>query len=144
WDDAWRHGVRVVAIDMCTVFKAAVRAALPQARLVVEPFHLVQLANQALTNAHRRVTVQVRGRRGRKGNREWELRNRLTRSAARIHADHLDPMIDDLQPRSGISPPAHILPTMTAGRTRRYRLSRLSVGCRHDRDIHGRPANAPR
>lgn len=31
------------------------------------------------------VTVQVRGRRGRKGNRERELRNPLTRSAARMH-----------------------------------------------------------
>lgn len=82
---------------MCTVFKSAIRAALPQARLVVDHFHLVQLANQALTEVRRRVTVQVRGRRGRKGNREWELRNRLTRSAARMHATHLDPMIDDLQ-----------------------------------------------
>src|SRR5690606_3676177 len=40
-----------------------------------------------------RVTVQVRGRRGRKGNREWELRNRLTRNAARMRAEH----VDDLQ-----------------------------------------------
>ncbi|MFC5109429.1 ISL3 family transposase [Kibdelosporangium philippinense] len=97
WDEAWRQGVRVVAIDMCTVFKAAARAALPQARLVVDHFHLVQLANQALTEVRRRVTLQVRGRRGRKGNREWELRNRLTRSAARMHEQHLDPMIDDLR-----------------------------------------------
>lgn len=51
----------------------------------------------ALTEVRRRVTVQVRGRRGRKGNREWELRNRLTRSAAKMHADHLDPMVEDLQ-----------------------------------------------
>ncbi|MBS2552423.1 transposase [Catenulispora sp. NL8] len=34
---------------------------------------------------------------GRKGNREWELRNRLTRSAARMHAAHLDPMVADLE-----------------------------------------------
>jgi transposase len=97
WDEAWRRGVRFVAIDMCTVFKSAIRAVLPQARLVVDHFHLVQLANQALTEVRRRVTVQVRGRRGRKGNREWELRNRLTRSAARMHEKHLDPMIDDLR-----------------------------------------------
>ncbi|MFI6333155.1 transposase [Micromonospora chersina] len=45
------------------------------------------LANAALTEVRRRVTVQVRGRRGRKGNREWELRNRLTRSAARMSGD---------------------------------------------------------
>ncbi|WP_202970775.1 transposase [Saccharothrix sp. ALI-22-I] len=87
----WRSGVRFVAIDMCTIFKSAIRDALPRARLVVDHFHLVQLANQALTEVRRRVTVQVRGRRGRKGNREWELRNRLTRSAARMHESHLDP-----------------------------------------------------
>jgi transposase len=94
---AWRAGVRVVAIDMCTVFKAAVRDSLPHATLVVDRFHVAQLANAALTEVRRRVTVQQRGRRGRKGNREWELRNRLTRSAARMHADHIDPMVEDLK-----------------------------------------------
>lgn len=87
----WRDGVRAVAIDMCTIFKAAVRTSLPKATLVVDRFHVAQLANAAVTEVRRRVTVQVRGRRGRKGNREWELRNRLTRSAARMHADHLTP-----------------------------------------------------
>jgi transposase len=82
---------------MCIIFKAAARASLPDATLVVDRFHVVQLANAALTEVRRRVTVQQRGRRGRKGNREWELRNRLTRPAARIHAKHLDPMVDDLK-----------------------------------------------
>ncbi|MFC4059655.1 ISL3 family transposase [Planomonospora corallina] len=93
---AWKEQVAYVAIDMCTIFKAAVRAALPHATLVVDHFHLVQLANATVTEVRRRVTVQVRGRRGRKGNREWELRNRLTRSAAWMHGEHLDPMVDDL------------------------------------------------
>ncbi|MEV5896033.1 transposase [Nonomuraea fuscirosea] len=90
---------------MCTIFKAAVRAALPQARLVVDHFHVVQLANQALTEIRRRITVQIRGRRGRKGSREWELRNRLTRSAARMHGSELDPMVDDLQALGRIGKP---------------------------------------
>ncbi|GAB3802850.1 ISL3 family transposase [Micromonospora zhanjiangensis] len=90
---AWRDQVRYVAIDMCTVFKSAVGQVLPHAQLVVDHFHLVQLANATVTEVRRRVTVQVRGRRGRKGNREWELRNRLTRSAARMRAEH----VDDLQ-----------------------------------------------
>jgi transposase len=95
-----------VAIDMCTIFKAAIRDALPQARLVVDHFHLVQLANQALTEVRRRVTMRVGGRQGRKGNREWELRNRLTRATARMHAKHMDPMVDDLQPLpAGIGTP---------------------------------------
>lgn len=94
---ALRGAVQMVAIDMCTVFKAAVRDNLPHAILVVDRFHVAQLANTALTEARRRVTLQVRGRRGRKGNREWELRNRLTLSAARMHADHIDPMVEDLR-----------------------------------------------
>ncbi|MFG1823653.1 transposase [Microbispora bryophytorum] len=56
---------------------------------MVDHFHIVQLANAAVTEVRRRVTVQVRGRRGRKG-------NRLTRSAARMYGSQLDPMIDDL------------------------------------------------
>ncbi len=104
-DATWREQVAFVAIDMCTIFKAAVRAALPQARLVVDHFHVVQLANQALTEIRRRITVQIRGRRGRKGNREWELRNRLTRSAARMHGSELDPMVDDLQALGRIGKP---------------------------------------
>ena len=94
---AWRAAVQVVAIDRCTVFKATVRTGLPHATPVVDRFHVAQLANAALTEVRRRVTVQQRGRRGRKGNREWEMRNRLTRAGARMHAKHLDPMIDDIQ-----------------------------------------------
>ncbi|MFD3492265.1 hypothetical protein ACFWWB_17090 [Streptomyces sp. NPDC058690] len=37
-----------------------------------------------------------RGRRGRKGNREWELRDRLTRSAARMRGEHVDALLDEL------------------------------------------------
>jgi len=95
-DQAWRDAVRFVAIDMCTIFKSAIRQALPQATLVVDHFHLVQLANQTLTEVRRRVTVQIRGRRGRKGNREWELRNRLTRSATRMRGEHVDALLDEL------------------------------------------------
>jgi transposase len=95
-DQAWRDAVQYVAIDMCTIFKSAIRRVLPQATLVVDHFHLVQLANQTLTEVRHRVTVTHRGRRGRKGNREWELRNRLTRSAARMRGEHVDALLDEL------------------------------------------------
>lgn len=95
-DPAWRQQIQHVAIDMCTIFKSAVMRILPHVTLIVDHFHLVQLANQAVTEVRRRVTLQHRGRRGRKGNREWELRNRLTRSAARMRAEHVDALVDDL------------------------------------------------
>jgi transposase len=41
---AWRDAVTVVAIDMCSIYAAAVRRALPCAQLVVDLFHVVQLA----------------------------------------------------------------------------------------------------
>jgi transposase len=96
-DERWKAAVKFVAIDMCQIFASAVRAELPAATLVVDRFHVVQLANKMVSEVRRRVTVKVRGRRGRKGNREWELRNRLTRSAAKTDAALLDPMIDDLK-----------------------------------------------
>jgi len=103
---AWRDQVRYVAIDMCTIFKSAVREALPHAVLVVDHFHVVQLAHQALNEVRRRVTVQVRGRRGRAGDREWDLRNRLTRSAKRMRADRVDKLCDQIAGLpAGISTP---------------------------------------
>ena len=96
-DEQWRQAVAFVAIDLCSIFKSAVRASLPHAIVVADRFHVAQLANQAVKDVRRRVTTQARGRRGRKGDREWELRNRLTRSAASTPARLLDPMIDDLK-----------------------------------------------
>jgi transposase len=74
-DQSWRDQVRFVAIDRCTIFKSAVSQVLPHATLVADHFHLVQLANQTLTEVRRRVTVQLRcrgspDRRCRKGKRD--------------------------------------------------------------------------
>jgi len=93
---AWREQVQAVAIDMCTVFKAAVREALPHAMLVVDHFHVVQLDNRAVTEVRRRMTMTHRGRRGRATDPEWQQRNRLTRSAARMRAEHVDRLTDTL------------------------------------------------
>lgn len=92
----WCEQVHYVAIDMCTTFKSAIVRMLPHATLVVDHFHLVQLANATLTEIRRKVTLQVRGRRGRRGNRERELRNRLTRSAARMRGEHVEALLDEL------------------------------------------------
>lgn len=77
----WRNGVTHVAIDMCEVFRSAIRRALPHARIVVDHFHLVQLANTKLAELRRRVTWKAHGRRGRNGDAEYDHR-RLLRSGA--------------------------------------------------------------
>jgi transposase len=75
-------GIRpsVVAIDMCSAYRAAVRKHLPHARLVVDHFHVVQLANHMVSSVRRRVTATLRGRRVRKDDPEYGLRRRLLRN----------------------------------------------------------------
>ncbi|MGP4105060.1 transposase [Nonomuraea sp. KM90] len=119
---------------MCANFTSAVRAALPHATLVVDHFHVVQLANQARTEIRRRLTVQIRGRRGRKGNREGEPRNRLTHSAARRHGSQLDPMLDDLHALP--TPAGQARPILTARNAREDLLDLLALARTHpDRSI---------
>jgi transposase len=77
---AWRDRIRYVAIDMCTIFVSAVRRMLPHAQLVVDHFHVVQLAGDAVAEVRRRVTTTVRGRRGRGSDPEWKVRNLLRRN----------------------------------------------------------------
>ncbi|HEX6968165.1 MAG TPA: transposase [Micromonosporaceae bacterium] len=68
---AWREQVRAVAIDMCTVFKAAIRQILPHPLLVVDHFHVVQPANRAVTGS------AAHGEQGRNdrcdGQASWQL-----------------------------------------------------------------------
>ena len=76
----WRDGVQTVAIDMCSAYRAAVREHLPHATLVVDHFHVVQLANQTVSAVRRRVTATLRGRRVRKDDPEYGIRRRLLRN----------------------------------------------------------------
>ena len=64
---AWRDAVQVVAIDMCSIYASAVRRMLPAAQIVVDLFHVVQLAVKATGDVRRRVVRQKYGRRGRSG-----------------------------------------------------------------------------
>jgi transposase len=79
--DAWRQAITHVAIDMCQVFRSAIRAALPHATIVVDHFHLVQLANTKAAELRRRATWAMRGRRGRGGDPEFDHRKLLRSNA---------------------------------------------------------------
>lgn len=60
---AWRAGVEVVAMDGFTGYKTAAAEALPQAVAVMDPFHTVALAGDALDRCRQRVQQQVLGHR---------------------------------------------------------------------------------
>lgn len=51
----WLAGIRNVVIDPYQPCATAVAAGLPDARLVVDHFHVIRLANAALDEVRRRV-----------------------------------------------------------------------------------------
>jgi transposase len=82
--EAFRSGVEVVVIDPHAGYAAAVRAALPQAAIAVDHFHLVMLANKAVTAVRQRVTRDLLGRRGRQVDPAWANRRLLLRGRERL------------------------------------------------------------
>ncbi|WP_051054319.1 transposase [Frankia sp. QA3] len=81
---AWRARVRAVTLDLSTVYKSAARAAFPDALLAADPFHVAQLANRAVGDVRRRVTQQLRGRRGRAGDPGYQIKRLLVRGPATL------------------------------------------------------------
>ncbi len=61
----WRQAVEVVAMDGFTGFKTATAEELPDAVAVMDPFHVVCLAGDALDRCRRRVQLDLHGHRGR-------------------------------------------------------------------------------
>lgn len=80
----------MVAIDPSAAFRKAITGCLPNAKIAVDPFHLVQLGNQCVT----RVRQRLAQRRGQKIDPAWAHRMLLlrgyntlsTRGRARLEA----------------------------------------------------------
>ena len=82
--EAFRDAVEVAVIDPHAGYAAAVRAALPRARIAVDHFHLIMLANKMVTAVRQRVTRELLGRRGRKADPAWANRRLLLRGRERL------------------------------------------------------------
>ncbi len=79
-DPAFREAVEVVAIDPSAPYAAGLRRALPGARIVVDHWHLVRLANAVVTEVRQRVAREQLGRRGRRLDPAWAHRRLLLRA----------------------------------------------------------------
>ena len=73
----WRDGIEVVAMDGFTGFKTATTEELPDAVAVMDPFHVVRLAGDALDDCRRRVQQALHGRRGRNNDPLYQARRTL-------------------------------------------------------------------
>ena len=77
----WRSRIEIVAMDGFTGFKSAAAEELPDARAVMDPFHVVHLAGDALDECRRRIQQELHHRRGRATDPLYKARRMLhTRS----------------------------------------------------------------
>src|SRR5690349_2140878 len=77
----WRDGVQVVEMDGFTGFKTATTKHLPDAVAVMDPFHTVRLAGDALDGRRRRVQQELHSHRGR-------THDPLYRARRTLHTGH--------------------------------------------------------
>jgi transposase len=62
----WKERLRFGSLDMSNLYAAVYSVTLPELVQVIDPFHLVQLANRSLDQVRRRVQIEQLGHRGRK------------------------------------------------------------------------------
>ncbi len=92
---AWREAVEVVAMDGFTGFKTATTEELPDAVAVMDPFHVVRLAGEALDQCRRRVQQIIYGHRGRSGDPLYGARRTL-HTGAGLLTDKQKTRLEDL------------------------------------------------
>jgi transposase len=123
----FREAVQFVAIDPAAVYASAIRTEglLPNATIVVDHFHLVKLANDAVTKVRRRVTWDLRDRRGRKLDPEWANRRRLLTARERLSQRNFQKMWNAIADED---PTGQILSAYIAKEELRALLSTVRVG----------------
>lgn len=126
----WRQKVRYVCIDMSATYAKAAREALPHTQIVVDPFHVTAAANRTVDAVRRRVTRDQRGRRGRRNDREWQLRRRLLRGVENLTDQQQSDLIASL---TDVDPNEEILAAWIG-----KELLRDVLACRDIADPHTR------
>jgi len=80
----WCEQVKVVAIDPHEGYRQGLKPHLEHTTLVVDPFHVVALANRAIDNTRRRVNQELLGHRGRKADPLYKIRRVLLTGQERL------------------------------------------------------------
>ena len=88
--ESWRQAVEVVAMDGFTGFKTATTEELPDAIAVMDPFHVIRLAGDALDQCRRRVQQAIHGHRGRKSDPLYAARRTLHTGAGLLTHKQMD------------------------------------------------------
>jgi transposase len=103
--EAFCKKVEIVVIDPSAPYASGIRAALPNALIAVDGWHLVALANQMVTEVRQRVTREQLGRRGTVADPMWVNRRLLLTGAEHLSTKQwarLGRMLDDHDPTDEI------------------------------------------
>jgi transposase len=80
----WKQRVVFGTLDMSATYAAVYSVVLPHATQVVDPFHLVKLANRCLDDVRRRVQAEQTGHRGRRDDPLYRARRVLLMGEERL------------------------------------------------------------
>jgi transposase len=81
---AFGHRVEIVVIDPSAPYAAGIRTSLQNARIAVDKWHLVALANTMVTEVRQRVTRELLGHRGTTADPIWANRRQLLTGAEHL------------------------------------------------------------
>jgi transposase len=81
---SWKERIAFGALDMSATYAAVYSVLLPKAAQVVDPFHVISLANRALDTIRRRVQIEQLGHRGRRDDPLYRARRLLLRAEEKL------------------------------------------------------------
>jgi transposase len=81
---SWKQRIEYGALDMSATYAAVYSVVLPQAAQVVDPFHVIALANRSLDAIRRRVQIEQLGHRGRRDDPLYRARRLLLRGEEKL------------------------------------------------------------
>jgi transposase len=82
--EEWKEAVKVTVSDLHEPFRAALKAHLPDASAVADPFHVVAVGTRCVDATRRRVQNETLGHRGRKGDPLYRCRKLLAMAEERL------------------------------------------------------------
>jgi transposase len=84
---AWKERIDYGALDMSATYAAVYSVMLPKAAQVVDPFHVISLANRCLDGVRRRVQIEQLGHRGRRDDPLYRARRILLMGEEKLDAE---------------------------------------------------------
>jgi transposase len=84
---SWKQRIEYGALDMSATYAAVYSVVLPQAAQVVDPFHVISLANRSLDAIRRRVQIEQLGHRGRRDDPLYRARRLLLMGEEKLSDD---------------------------------------------------------